>query len=109
MNHLPLLLSALLAAVTGTLTDKTTGQPLTGVTISTSAGAKTIHAKTDAHGHFNLGKLPAGTYTLHLSSPDVPAESLRVRVRGASTNLHIKACSTTLDYSCAGPGGPGGG
>ncbi len=109
MKHLPLLLSAALAIVTGTLTDKTTGQPLIGVTVTTTASHQRVQAKTDAHGHFSLGNLPSGNYTLRLSSPDVPAQSTPIRVSGPTTTVKLKACSTTLDYNCGNGGSPGGG
>lgn len=104
-------LLAAIAVLTGTVSDKTTGQPLTGVTITTQHAGHTFTARTNAAGRFALRNMPDGTYTLHLSSKDVPDQSIQVRVKGSTTHVHLRACSTTLDYSCGqgGGNGPGGG
>lgn len=102
--------AAALAALTGTLHDNTTGQPLVGVAVTAGSGTHAQTARTDTNGRFVLRHLAPGTYTLHFSSKDVPAQSARVRVRGGMVHVDLRACSMTLDYSCAGSnGGPGGG
>ncbi|MBV8638405.1 MAG: DUF2012 domain-containing protein [Candidatus Eremiobacteraeota bacterium] len=108
MNHLPVYLAAVFAVLSGTITDKTTGQPLQGVTVTATAGAHTLRTKTDAEGHFVLSHVNDGDYALHLSSRDVPAQTVHVRVHGASTHVTLKACSTTLDYSCGAGDSSGG-
>jgi hypothetical protein len=93
-------LALIFTALFGTLQDKTTGQPLPNVSVA--AGHAT--ATTDAHGRFVL-KLAPGSYTLTVESNDVPPQAFAVRAKPGRTNVTLKACSTTLDYHCAGPGG----
>ncbi len=102
-----LLASALVLAVLyGRVNDLTTGQPLTGVTVSIGAH----HTRTDADGKYRLSGLTPGSYTLTLHSNDVPPQHHHVRVgaSAAGTKLDLRACSTTLDYGCASgmPGSP---
>lgn len=94
-----------LAVLVGHVTDATTGQPLTNVTIAIGSHKTT----TDAHGSYRLGGLTPGAYTLTVSSKDVPLQHLGVNLKQQSTQtLNLVLCSTTLDYSCAGAGaGPG--
>ena len=94
-----------LVVLVGRVTDATTGQPLAGVTIAIGSH-RTI---TDAHGHYRLGGLSTGRYTLSASSSDVPAQHRTVVLKNsAETTLDLVLCSTTLDYSCeGGGGGPG--
>ncbi len=107
MKHAHVCLTLGLAVLIGTITDKTTGQPLEGVTVTTSAGSHTLRTRTDASGHFEFRAIGDGTYTLEFSSQDVPAQARHVRVRGTSTRVTFKACSMTLDYTC-GDGSSGG-
>ncbi|WP_369143370.1 S8 family serine peptidase [Streptomyces sp. R44] len=51
------------ATVTGTVTDRATGSPLTGVTVTATAEGAKRTVTTDAAGAYRL-TLPAGTYTL---------------------------------------------
>lgn len=99
--------AAALAVLVGQVTDATTGQPLTNVTI-TVGSHKTA---TDTHGNYRLEGLSPGRYTLSASSKDVPPQHRDVDVKQQSTQtLNLVLCSTTLDYSCAGSGagtGPG--
>jgi 5-hydroxyisourate hydrolase-like protein (transthyretin family) len=95
------LLAAVLAVLTGHVVDRTTGQPLIGVDISAASGAKTVTARSDDGGRYTLKNLPAGSYTLTVSSDDVPPQHFSVVVHGAKAHFDITACSTTLDYSCA--------
>ena len=108
MTGISILLTIVLAAVTGTILDKTTGQPLAGVRVTTAAGDHQVKTRTDAQGRFSLGSLPDGIYTLHLSSDDVPPQTIRLRVAGKTARLTLRACSTTLDYTCGGQNSPGG-
>jgi hypothetical protein len=88
---------------------RTTGQPLVGVTVTASAGWHMLRARTDKAGHLELRHISDGTYTLHFSSFDVPAQTVQIRVRTKSSHATLRACSTTLDYSCSGENLPGGG
>jgi hypothetical protein len=94
-----------LIVLVGRVTDATTGQPLTGVTVAIGSHRTT----TDARGHYRLDGLSAGHSTLSASSSDVPAQHRTVILKNsAQTTLDLVLCSTTLDYSCAGgAGGPG--
>ncbi|HTV92580.1 MAG TPA: carboxypeptidase regulatory-like domain-containing protein [Verrucomicrobiae bacterium] len=98
-------LALALATFSGTLLDKTTGQPLTKVQVHVT-GPATADATTDAHGRFTLKNLAPGAYTINVQSNDVPPQTFTVKLVGNRiTVLTIKACSTTLDYHCAAPGG----
>lgn len=95
--------SAALAVLVGHVTDKTTGQPLPGVTITIGPH----HATTDAHGAYRLTGLAPGHYTMSAGSKDVPPQNKSVDVKQSiqTMTLDLVLCSTTLDYSCAaGPG-----
>ncbi len=107
MNRSMLTAAAALAftLLLGQITDKTTGQPLHGVQVEMTQGAATLRAVTDAGGRFRLSGVHPGAHTLHYASNDVPPHSVNVMVRAGKQAISISACSTTLDYSCAGPGG----
>jgi hypothetical protein len=98
-----------LVTFAGTLLDRTTGQPLARVHVH-AAGPSSADAVTDGHGRFTLNSLKPGAYTVTVESNDVPQQQFSVKlVQNRTTVLTMKACSTTLDYHCAGPGssGPG--
>lgn len=97
----------LLTVLIGQITDNTTGQPLHGVLVQLRQAGKTLHAVTDDQGDFTIKGLRPGAHVLRYSSDDVPPRQITVTVRGKTQHLHIGACSTTLDYSCGGPGGGG--
>lgn len=94
-----------LAVLVGHVADATTGQSLSNVTIAIGSHRTT----TDAHGNYRLDGLAPGRYTLTAGSNDVPPQHRRVVIKqnAAQTKLDLTLCSTTLDYSCAGGGGPG--
>lgn len=101
------LTAAALALLIGQITDATTGQPLTHVTVELS-GAHPRVTTTDTSGAYRFLSVAPGRYQLTIHSRDVPPVSRRVTVHRAKTTLNITACSTTLDYSCAaGAPGPG--
>jgi hypothetical protein len=83
----------------GTISDRTTGQPLAGVDVSLGAA----HAKTHDDGSFRLSGLKPGRSTLLVSSDDVPPQRFPVTVGAAATRVQLRACSTTLDYNCGPP------
>lgn len=89
--------AAVALVLTGLVTDRTTGQPLSGVAVH--AGA--MKTKTDTAGRYTLHGLHAGKVTIVLESDDVPPESFDLRLQAAKTRHDFTACSTTLDYSCA--------
>jgi protocatechuate 3,4-dioxygenase beta subunit len=88
----------------GRVLDRTTGQPLPDVRVSTT-GASTL---TDKNGHYALRGLTPGSYTLTLQSNDVPAYRVRVTLKSGRNERDIRACSTTLDYGCGEAPAPGG-
>ncbi len=90
-----------LAILVGNITDRTTGQPLTGVDVTVQSSSAQ-HARSNDAGTYTLGNLHPGRYTLTLRSDDVPPQTFEVVIGTAKTQrLNIIACSTTLDYSCA--------
>lgn len=95
------IVAAFVAAVLfGQVKDLTTGQALTGVTIT--IGSHT--ATTDSHGKYRMTGLAPGDYTLSASSDDVPPQHKDVTVKSPQTEFDFKLCSTTLDYGCGGVG-----
>jgi hypothetical protein len=101
-----LTLSLALVTFWGTLLDKTTNQPLTGVRIN-AAGPGTARASTDFRGKFTLINLRPGDYTITVQSKDVPQQHFRFKITRGTTQT-LKACSTTLDYQCGTQGGSAG-
>jgi hypothetical protein len=100
-------LAVALAVLSGQLLDQTTGQPLTHVSVHASGPSRGA-ATSDAHGRFTIGGLRPGRYTIDVESNDVPQQTFHVTVApNGTTPLTMKACSTTLDYHCAMPGGGG--
>jgi|HubBroStandDraft_4_1064222.scaffolds.fasta_scaffold787235_1 hypothetical protein len=101
-----LTLSLALVTFWGTLLDKTTDQPLTGVRVIT-AGPSTARTTTDFRGKFTLTNLRPGDYTITVQSKDVPQQHFRFSIERGTVQT-VKACSTTLDYHCGTPGGGAG-
>jgi protocatechuate 3,4-dioxygenase beta subunit len=93
-----------LAVLSGRVLDRTTGQGLAHVHVSASA----VRVTTDASGHYILRGLKPGATAVTLESDDVPAQHFTVTVGSGTTAHDFRACSTTLDYSCAAPALPGG-
>lgn len=90
-------LALVLVVLSGRVLDRTTGQPLPNVRITTATGAR---ATSDAKGRYALRGAARGTLVLTLESDDVPPQHVEVRVGGAATHRDLRACSTTLDYTC---------
>ncbi len=93
-----------LAVLSGRVLDRTTGQGLAHVHVS----ASTLRATTDASGRYVLRGLKPGATAVTLESDDVPAQHFTVTVGSGTTAHDFRACSTTLDYSCAAPVAPDG-
>jgi hypothetical protein len=87
------------AVLIGTISDRTTGQPMPGVTISLGAAHTTSHAD----GTYKLAGLKPGHATVSVSSDDVPPQRLPVTVGPATSRADLRVCSTTLDYNCGIP------
>jgi hypothetical protein len=92
-----LLLAAATLVLSGHVLDRTTGQPLAGVSVHAGAAKAT----TDGSGHYTLRGLRAGKATIVLESDDVPPQNFAVTLRAPKTQRDFTACSTTLDYTCA--------
>jgi protocatechuate 3,4-dioxygenase beta subunit len=85
--------------LSGSVFDRTTGQPLRDVRIV--AGTHT--ATTDVHGRYALRVLKRGPLAITLESDDVPPQHFTVTVGAGTTHADFRACSTTLDYNCGAP------
>ncbi|MGA2391938.1 MAG: carboxypeptidase regulatory-like domain-containing protein [Candidatus Lustribacter sp.] len=86
------------AILVGSITDRTTGQPLGGVTVAIGAA----HAVSRADGSFRLTMPKAGHAVVSVSSDDVPPQQFPVTV-GGKAPVRLRVCSTTLDYNCGPP------
>lgn len=95
------LFAAALAIVAGQISDRTTGQPLTGVNVQIDGK----HAITDDRGHYAVKGVRPGVRAMTIGSKDVPAQHFHVTVKEPSTRFDTEACSTTLDYNCSTPAG----
>jgi len=95
----PTLLAFAFAVLLGTVSDRTTGQPLPGVTVSVGA----VHALTHADGTFRLTGVKPGPATLGVESDDVPPQHFSVTIKPTGARAALRVCSTTLDYNCGPP------
>jgi hypothetical protein len=91
--------SFVLAVLVGNITDKTTGQPMPGVSVSLGAA----HTTSRDDGTYRLTGVKPGRATLRVSSHDVPPQSFPVTVGKTTSHADIVVCSVTLDYSCGVP------
>jgi len=92
--------SWLLAVLVGTITDRTTGQPLPGVQVSLGAA----HATSHADGSYRLSGLKPGHATVTVSSADgVPPQRFSVVVGSATSHADFSVCNIALDYNCGVP------
>ena len=82
----------------GSIADRTTGQPLGGVTVSVGAA----HTVSRADGSFRLNVTKPGPAVVSVSSDDVPPQQFTVTV-GTKSRVNLRVCSTTLDYNCGPP------
>jgi hypothetical protein len=98
--------AVVLGTLAGRVLDTTTGQPLAHVGVVSG----TSHATSDARGRFALHGLHRGNVIVTLESSDVPMQRVTVHVGSGLVHHDLRACSTTLDYSCTkGPSSAGGG
>ena len=86
----------LFAILIGSITDRTTGQPLAGVEVTLGSA----RATSRADGSYRLTGVKPGAATLTVSSDDVPPQHMSVTVGTTTTRANVRACSTTLDYNC---------
>jgi hypothetical protein len=98
-THSSVLASLALAVLLGTITDRTTGQPLSGVVVTVGSA----HATSHDDGSYKLSGVAPGHVTLTVSSDDVPPQHFPVTVGPSTTRADLRVCSTTLDYNCGIP------
>jgi hypothetical protein len=91
-----------LVILAGRVLDRTTGQPLAHVRVSSGH----VGVTTDSAGRFVLRGLHPGRAELLLESDDVPAQHATVTLGTGTTHHDLRACSTTLDYNCSSPDAP---
>lgn len=68
------------ATIRGFVTDKSTGEPAIFVTVSLEG--TTYGVTTDVTGYYTLSKIPAGTYTLNVSSVEFETKTQTVTLEG---------------------------
>jgi hypothetical protein len=87
-----------LVIVAGSVADRTTGQPLPGVTVAIGAA----HTVSHTDGTFRLSVAKAGAAVVSVSSDDVPPQQFNVKL-APPARVNLRVCSTTLDYNCGPP------
>jgi hypothetical protein len=87
-----------LAVIAGTVSDRTTGQPMPYVTVAVGD----VHATSRPDGTYRLAGVKPGHATVTASSNDAPPQRFPVVIGPATTHLDLTICSVTLDYSCGG-------
>jgi hypothetical protein len=92
------ILAIALVIVAGSIVDRTTGQPLPGVTVAIGS----VHTVSRADGSFRLTVAKAGPAVVTVSSDDVPPQQFNVKV-SPPAHVNLRVCSTTLDYNCGPP------
>ena len=98
--HRSLATSLLLAVLVGTISDRTTGQPLPGVQISLGAA----HTTSRADGTYRLGGLKPGQATLTVTSNQgVPPQHFSVTIGKTTSHADFRVCDIALDYNCGQP------
>jgi hypothetical protein len=76
---------------------------LTGVEVGIQGHPNVKATRTNDAGQYTLHGVPSGRYTITLSSDDVTPQTFELVVHAAKTqHFDMTACSTTLDYTCAG-------
>jgi Carboxypeptidase regulatory-like domain len=92
------ILAIALVIVAGSISDRTTSQPLPGVTVTIGAA----HTVSRADGSFRLSVAKAGAAVVSVSSDDVPPQQFNVKL-APPAHVNLRVCSTTLDYNCGPP------
>ena len=90
------ILPFLFAVLIGTISDRTTGQPLPDVKVSLGAA----HTVSRADGSYRLTGVKPGHGMLTVTSDDVPPQRIPVTIGTPSSRADLRVCSTTLDYNC---------
>jgi hypothetical protein len=92
--------SVALAVLLGTISDRTTGQPLPGVVVSVGNAHTTSHGD----GSYRLSGVKPGSATLTVSSSDgVPPQHFTITVGKTTSRDDLRVCDIALDYNCGVP------
>lgn len=89
-----------LAVLVGRITDRTTGQSLSGLRVTT-IGPTRAAARTDSDGRYVFRNLRPGKYTLVIRGKGVPTVRARIALTGRKTTKNLAVCNVALDYSCS--------
>ncbi len=99
LDKLGMTMAFAFAILVGSVTDRTTGQTLPGVTITVGAA----HTVSRSDGSYKLAGVKPGHATISVMSDDVPPQRFPVTVGKTATRADLTVCSTTLDYNCGAP------
>ena len=88
-------------AVTGTVTDKKTGEPVSGAKITLSGAGKTAVCTTGADGTYESEALPAGEYTVTVTAQGYSkyTGTVTVTAQGATHEVRLDNIPATLKGS----------
>ncbi|HET7580184.1 MAG TPA: S8 family serine peptidase [Bacillales bacterium] len=73
-----------MGTLTGTVTNKKTGEPISGATLMLMEDAAIPPVQTDENGHYSI-KAYEGTYTLHVLAPDYYSKDIQINIKGNDT------------------------
>ncbi|TMQ03116.1 MAG: hypothetical protein E6J91_48235, partial [Deltaproteobacteria bacterium] len=82
----PAIASAQQGTISGTVTDQTSGQPISGAKVGVVG--TTFLTQTNAEGRYTLSRIPAGTVTLRVSAIGYAAATPSVAVADGQTTTH---------------------
>ena len=88
------------ASLSGTVTDKITGDPLSGISVAifNDSTNQKLTAKTDSSGAYSIQSIPLGTYNIEVEGDDYSAND--------KDDVTLSAGNTTINFSMS-KGGSG--
>ncbi|HET7616248.1 MAG TPA: carboxypeptidase regulatory-like domain-containing protein, partial [Bacillales bacterium] len=83
--------------VSGTVTNKATGEPVSGATLMLMEDAAVTPVKTDENGHYSITAYE-GDYTMHISAADYYGKDVKISVEGNGDTERNVALKPFIGY-----------